>query len=143
MKKTLKLTILTPEKPIVEEKEVDFVAVPAYEGEMGFLPGHLNIVAQLKAGTVHYKYGGQEEKFDVLGGFVEVYEGEVEVFAESAALAAQMSEEERRQEIAKAKKTLSGKGADIDFELAEMELKAELMQLKSGVRFKKKHERNI
>ena len=44
--KKLRLQITTPQKPVLD-KEVDFVVLPAYEGEMGVLPGHAPYVAIL------------------------------------------------------------------------------------------------
>ena len=38
--KKLRLQIITPQRPVLD-KLVDFVALPAYKGEMGILPGHI------------------------------------------------------------------------------------------------------
>ncbi|MGB2578341.1 F-type H+-transporting ATPase subunit epsilon [Elusimicrobium simillimum] len=128
--KKLKLTILTPERPIVQDKEVDFVAFPAYEGEMGVLPGHEKAVVLLQHGILRYKNGDQQEEFAVMGGFAEVFKDNISVLAEDAALAGEVDEEAERQKIAKTKQSLSSHDADIDFELAEIELKASLMKMK-------------
>ncbi len=116
---------------MVVRKEVSSVVLPAYDGEMGILPGHLKIVTQLTPGTLRYKgVDGTQEKFAVFGGFAEFLGEELEVFAEEAALEGQMSEEEEKQKIAKAKAALSSKEADIDMALAEIELKKQILQLK-------------
>lgn len=124
------LYIFTPETPIVENKEVAFVALPAYAGEMGVLPGHTRAMALLKEGSVRYKTSaGAEEKFDISGGFVEILNDVVEVFAESAALGQQLESEEARQEKAK-KKNIFAKDADLNFELAEFEIKKSIAELR-------------
>lgn len=38
--------------------EVDEVTVPAYDGEMGILPGHTPLLAVLGSGTVRYTESG-------------------------------------------------------------------------------------
>jgi len=130
MNKKLNLSILSPEKPVVQNQAVDFVALPAYGGEMGILPGHTKAVVQLSAGILRYKDAEGEKSFAVFGGFAEIFKDDVFVFAEEAALGSEINLEEERQKAAKAKASLSAKGADIDIELAEIELKAALLKMK-------------
>ena len=133
--KKLRLQITTPQKPVLD-KEVDFVVLPAYEGEMGILPGHAPYVAILNYGELRYTIEGQEETFALMGGLAEIANNEVSVFAEDIALAREVDEEAAKQKIEQAKAALSAKGADIDMELAEIELKKALLMLK--VKNKKK-----
>lgn len=51
--KTIKLEIITTEK-IILEKEVESLILPAFEGEMGVLPGHTDIVVQINPGELSY-----------------------------------------------------------------------------------------
>lgn len=127
--KKLKLQIITPQRPVLE-KEVDFVALPAYNGEMGVLPGHIQYVAKLNFGVLRYKEGDKEETFAVMGGLAEIDHDNVRVFAEDAALAEEIDEEAAKQKLAQAKASLSKHDADIDMELAEMEIKKALLMLK-------------
>ena len=136
MAKKLTLNLITPEKPLISNLEVDMVVLPALLGEMGILPGHVKTIVQLGMGSLRYKKDGkEEEEFAALGGFVEVLNDVVNVFAENAALADEIDEEAEKQKIKKAKESLSGKDADIDFELAEMELKQAIARMK----VKKRH----
>ena len=125
------LSIYTPEKPVLVRKEVASVIIPAYEGQMGILPGHLKVVAQLVSGALRFKnLDGTEEKFAVFGGFAEFLGEELEVFAEDAALAGQLSAEEAKQKAAAAKAALTKKEADLDLALAEIEIKKQILLLK-------------
>lgn len=128
--KKLTLNLITPEKQLITHKPVDMVILPALLGEMGILPGHVKTVVQLGMGSLRYKVDGQEEEFAALGGFVEVLNDTVNVFAESAALAGEIDEEKEKQRIKALKESLSNKDADIDFELAEMEIKQALARMK-------------
>lgn len=127
--KKLRLQIITPQKPVLD-KQVDFVALPAYNGEMGVLPGHIQYVAKLNYGVLRYIENGIEEDFAVLGGFAEIAKDTVSVFAEGATLAKEVDEEAERQKIAQAKASLSSQDPDIDMELAEMEIKKSLLMLR-------------
>lgn len=127
--KKLRLQIVTPQRPVLD-KEVDFVALPAYNGEMGVLPGHVQYVAKLNFGVLRYKAQGKEETFAVMGGFAEIEHNTVSVFAEDAALEDEIDVEEEKQRLAKAKASLSSEDNEIDIELAEMEIKKALLLLK-------------
>ena len=135
MAKKLTLNLITPEKQLISNLEVDMVILPALLGEMGVLPGHIKTIVQLGMGSLRYKKDGTEEEFAVLGGFVEVLNNVVNVFAEGADLADEIDEEAERQKIKAAKESLSRKDADIDFELAEIEIKQALARMK----VKKRH----
>ena len=128
--KKLTLNLITPEKQLIQDKPVDMVILPALLGEMGILPGHVKTVVQLGMGSLRYKADGVEEEFAALGGFVEVLDDVVNVFAESASLAGEIDEEKERQRIKALKESLSNKDADIDFELAELEIKQAIARMK-------------
>ena len=130
MAKKLHLNLVTPQKQLLANEEVDMVILPALLGEMGILPGHINTIVQLGLGSLRYKKDGKEEEFAVMGGFVEVLNDVVQVFAEGADLAGEIDEEAEKQKIKAAKASLSSKDADIDFELAEMELKQSIARMK-------------
>lgn len=130
MSKTLTLSIITPQKPLLEEMPVESVSLPALEGEMGVLPGHAPMIVQLGFGSLRYQKDGKTEEFAVLGGFAEVLRTGVNVFAEGADLAEEINEEEEKQKIKRAKESLSSKDADIDFELAELEIKQAIARMK-------------
>lgn len=133
--KKLTLNLITPEKQLIKDMPVDMVILPALLGEMGILPGHVKTVVQLGLGSLRYKVDGKDEEFAALGGFAEVLNDEVNVFAESASLAGEIDEEKEKQRIKALKESLSNKDADIDFELAEMEIKQAIARMK----VKKKH----
>jgi F-type H+-transporting ATPase subunit epsilon len=128
--KKLTLNLVTPEKQLISAKQVDMVILPALLGEMGILPGHIQTIVQLGMGPLRYKNNGEEEIFAVLGGFAEVIEDVVNVFAEGADLAGEIDEEAEKQRIKAIKESLSNKDADIDFELAELEIKQSLARMK-------------
>jgi F-type H+-transporting ATPase subunit epsilon len=63
---------------------VDTVVVPTVEGEIGVLPGHIPLVAQLGAGELRATKGGVTELLVVGGGFVQVSGEKVSILADSA-----------------------------------------------------------
>ena len=96
------------------------VVLPAFEGEMGVLPGHQSFLVQLKEGEVRVTDGGQVKRFAVSGGFAEVKGDVVSLFAETAEMADQIDAERARQALERAKAEVVKPGLD-PLQLASME----------------------
>ncbi len=138
MAKKLLLTILTPERAILSDKEIDYVSIPAFEGEMGILPGHASYVSQLKEGALHYRDGHTKETFAILNGFAEIHNDKVLILAEGAELAKEISEESARQAYQKARDVLATRGKDMDLDAAQASLRRAIVLMKiAGI--KKRH----
>jgi F-type H+-transporting ATPase subunit epsilon len=106
MAKKIFLSIVTPER-LAWEGDVDALVVPSYEGQMGILPGHAPLLAQLHPGTVVIRQEGQDPRLlAVSGGFVEVTSSGVSLFAETAEMAEEIDAERARQSAEKAKAAL-------------------------------------
>ena len=139
MKDKLSLTILTPEKSVLADEAVDFVSIPAFDGEMGILPGHISFVAQLKEGFLRYREGHQKrEIFAVLSGFAEIHKNKALILAEAAELSKEVDEERARQAYQKAKEALAMRGKDLDMDAAQASLRRAAVRLKLA-EFRKKH----
>jgi F-type H+-transporting ATPase subunit epsilon len=138
-KKRLRLDIVTPEKPYLQDRGVDFVVLPAAGGEMGVLPGHAPFAVQLLPGVLRYRDGSLEETFAVMGGVAEVYRDKVSVFAEGAELASEVDEERARQAYAGAKTALASRSPDLDLEVAQASLKMAAARLKVAELQRKRH----
>ena len=66
----ISVSIVTPEKNIFEG-ETDFVLVPALNGALGMLPGHMPIIAKLSTGIVKIGKAGDVRYFAIQGGYIE------------------------------------------------------------------------
>lgn len=113
--KRIPLSIVTPERP-TWEGEVDALVVPAQEGQLGILPGHAPLLAQLRPGTVVIRQGVEDPRLlAVSGGFVEVFAGKVSLFAEAAEMADEIDAERARQAAEKARAALK-RGSEEKFD---------------------------
>ena len=117
--KRLTLELVTPEK-VAWSAPADFVVLPAAGGEMGVLPGHQPFLVQLGEGEVRITDGEQVRRFAVSGGFAEIKDDQVSLFAETAEMAEQIDEERARQSLERAKAAALKPGLDV-LQLAEME----------------------
>ncbi|HEY6139133.1 MAG TPA: ATP synthase F1 subunit epsilon [Thermoanaerobaculia bacterium] len=102
----LRLVVVTRERKIVEA-DVDEVILPAYNGEIGVLPGHTPLLAVLKVGIMRYREGGKTSSLVLSWGFAEVLPDRVIVMAETARLpeeidpaAAEAAKRDAEREIA-------------------------------------------
>jgi F-type H+-transporting ATPase subunit epsilon len=100
--KHLTLELVTPEK-VAWSAPADFVVLPAADGEMGVLPGHQSFLVQLGAGEVRITDKSQIKRFAVSGGFAEIKDDVISLYAETAEAAEQINAERARQALEKAK----------------------------------------
>ncbi len=116
--KRLTLELVTPEK-VAWSAPADFVVLPAQKGEMGVLPGHQSYLVRLEAGEVRVKVGDEVKHFAVSGGFAEIKNDTVSLFAETAEDAGQIDAARASQSLEKAKAVIKP-GLD-PMQLAQME----------------------
>ena len=84
MPEKIYLEVVTPERKVFES-EVDRVDVPGLDGELGILPGHTELISQLKpAGLLTYYINEQKGEMAISDGFVEVSPDRVVVLADKA-----------------------------------------------------------
>jgi F-type H+-transporting ATPase subunit epsilon len=82
---TFHLDLVAPDK-LTFSGEVDQIDVPGLEGDFGVFAQHAPTVSLLRPGIITVYAGGQQRKFVVMGGFIEVSpQGTVTVLADSAA----------------------------------------------------------
>lgn len=81
-----KMTLVTPEKKIATDVEVEEVIVPAYRGQLNILPKHAPLMTTLSTGVLKYKETGEPE-FKVVAiswGYCQVNPNGVSILAETA-----------------------------------------------------------
>ncbi len=83
----MKLTIVTPEKIVLDSTSVKELLIPGIKGEIGILPGHAPLVSTLGSGVLKYCLSNEEKGFQEIAvswGYCEVQADTVVVLAESA-----------------------------------------------------------
>lgn len=84
MAERIHLEVVTPERKVFEA-DVERVEVPGFDGELGILPGHTELVSLLKpAGLLTYHIGNETGEMALSDGFVEVSADRVTVLANKA-----------------------------------------------------------
>jgi F-type H+-transporting ATPase subunit epsilon len=103
----LRCVVVTPEKAVVDEK-ADFVALPLYDGEIGFLPGRAPLVGRLGCGELRIRQGKETKRYYVEGGFVQARKNVVTVLTSRATKAEDLTPEQVAQAMEKARKVPDG-----------------------------------
>lgn len=104
---SIKVELVTPER-LVFHDQVDFIAAPSVEGEVGILPGHAPLLTRLGVGELRMKKGNDTRYIALTGGFLEVQGGShVSIFAETAEFADEIDIERAKQAAEKAKVKLT------------------------------------
>ncbi len=82
MEDTYKIEIVSPEKVIFSDKNVQEVILPSYEGEMGILKDHISIVSFLRPGIVKILKSSEDvNSFFLQDGIIEFYNNNLTILS--------------------------------------------------------------
>ena len=129
--KTIHLDIVTPDGTTFAG-DVDSVVIPAWDGQLGILPGREALVAALTPGALRYTIGGKDSFVAIGGGFAQVDPKKVVILAETAELAGQIDAARAKARLDQKQHELKG-AAIIDEEKAaamQISLLKELVRLR-------------
>ena len=105
MADTFQLQVATPERLFVDE-QVSEAELPGRNGYMGILPGHAPLLSALAPGVLTYGSGGGKQAIVIDGGFVEIFDNQVRVLADSAERPDQVDANRARQDLDAANRAL-------------------------------------
>jgi F-type H+-transporting ATPase subunit epsilon len=80
----LRVEVVTGEREVLVEEDVDMVVAPGIEGQLGILPQHAPLVTIMAPGELRIVKGGNEEALAIGGGFLQVGPDRVMVLADTA-----------------------------------------------------------
>ena len=136
---TLSVEIVTGERVVYTEDDVDMVVAPGVDGVLGILPRHAPLITLLSGGEVRIKKGAQEQSLVVFGGFLEVTPDKVTILADTAERAeeidvAQAEAARHRAEEAKARRASGEDLAEADLALRRAAVRLRVSQRRTSRR---------
>jgi F-type H+-transporting ATPase subunit epsilon len=140
---TFASSLVTPERILLEDEEVQAVFLRTDVGEAAFMPGHTPLIGAVVPGAARFQHeDGSEEKAAVHGGFVHVIGDRVTVLAPVAERAEEIDVERARraleaadQRIAELGGARSGTGEGAEDDPTQVELaSAEAARRRAEVR---------
>ena len=107
MEDTYKIEIVSPEKVIFSDKNVQEVLLPSYEGEMGILKDHISIVSFLRPGIVKILKSSEDvNSFFLQDGIIEFYNNNLTILSSKIINIKNLNKEKIDQLITETEKIL-------------------------------------
>ena len=126
----LDIDIVTAERVVYSEQEVDEIIAPGAEGEFAVLPRHAAFLTTIVPGVVVIRKGGDEIEMAISGGFVEVRDNRVVVLADTAERAEEIDAERAEQARHRAEERMGKRDAEVDMAGATAALERSVARLK-------------
>jgi F-type H+-transporting ATPase subunit epsilon len=130
----LQVEVVTGERVVFTEDDVDMVVAPGTDGTLGILPSHAPLITTLTAGELRIKKGGGEQSLVVFGGFMEVTPTKVIVLADTAERAEEIDIARAEESRRRAEVDLANRKSEVDLAQAEATLRRAAVRLRVGQR---------
>lgn len=128
------LTLVTPQKRMITDAEIEEVIVPASRGQLNILPGHAPLLTTLTAGVLKVRMKGESQfkSAAISWGYCEVSPEGVSVLADTAEWPEEIDKGRVEEQIKMAHERMqdAGLGPD-DYSLAQRKLQKEMARLES------------
>lgn len=121
-----KLNLVTPEKKVAVDLEVEEVIVPGNRGELTILPGHAPIMTTLEPGPLKFKAKGKADfqTMSVSWGYCQVSTEAINVLAEHVVALEEVNTHTIPKEIEALEQKIANESLDdIDWEETQRNLK--------------------
>jgi len=128
----LTVEVVTGERVVYTESDVDMVVAPGGDGSLGILPQHAPLISTLAAGELRVKKGANEQSIVVFGGFIEVTPTKVIVLADTAERAEEIDLARVESARKRAETTLQSQKDRIELAQAEAALRRSVLRAKIG-----------
>src|SRR5438270_687667 len=131
---TFQLSILAPERRLIENETVTTVLVTTSQGEAEILAGHADMVAKLETGRFQYTTPAGKTIFGMISsGFVNVQSGSVKVIAETLELPNEIDVNRAREAQLTAEKMLNDASLDVHhFKKYQLKLQRAILRQEIG-----------
>ncbi len=110
----LRVEVVTGEREVLVEDDVDMVVAPGIEGQFGVLPRHAPLVTTLTPGELRITKGGDERVLAIGGGFLEAGPTRVMVLADTAEHAEEIDIARAEEARRRAQEALANRRGDVD-----------------------------
>ncbi|HLD01443.1 MAG TPA: ATP synthase F1 subunit epsilon [Patescibacteria group bacterium] len=128
---TLSIQITTPNRTVIDAKNIVMVSAQGVEGDFAVLPNHIPFVTKINPGIVRIRSNeGNIQTVAVGPGFFQVADNTVIVLTDEAILPEEADKRRAEEVREKAQALLQEKLEGTDFQKVEAELRRSLLELK-------------
>ncbi len=127
----LSVEVVTGERIVFSEDDVDMVVAPGASGTLGILPSHAPLITTLAGGELRVKKAGQEHSMVVFGGFMEVTPTKVIILADAAERIDEIDASRAESARKRAEDDLSKRASNEDLAAAQASLRRANIRLRT------------
>lgn len=128
----LKLKVITPEKVLFEQDDVDAVYSTAIDGEFGVMPNHIPYMTPLAIGVSKFVKGSESKYISTLGGIFQIKDNEVLILTDEAEFGENIDIPRAKAAKERAEARLGTGKHDIDTRRAEIALSRAIARIKAA-----------
>ncbi|WP_243319612.1 MULTISPECIES: ATP synthase F1 subunit epsilon [Geothrix] len=132
MSQSIKLEVVTPERPVFSADVAEVQFPTATRGYYGILPGHTPLMTAVGDGLLYYVQDGQKHWLTVFGGFAEVGPDRVTILARESETVDMIDLERVEADRQHALKLLKEAQTEHDLASAQAALDASLIRLQAA-----------
>jgi len=118
----VQIRIITPEKTVLAADDAEHVLLPAENGELGILPGHIPMVCTMQVGPIRVDLAGSVAHLATSGGFAEVLDDRITILADTAERSSEIDVDRAEEARARAEERLRKRAEQIDMARAKAAL---------------------
>jgi F-type H+-transporting ATPase subunit epsilon len=138
----LSVDVITAERVVFSDTDIDAVVAPGGAGELTVLPEHASLITSLVPGELRIQKAGADETYMmVTGGFLEVRDDKVVILAENAQHAEEIDIALAQEARDRAQRMLAHREAEVDLSRVQAELRRSLIALKVAERRRQRRQR--
>lgn len=132
MAATFHLSVVAPDRSVVEEEVVSVIA-PGAAGYFGVLKNHVPLVVALKPGLLEYVTATHDRHYVAIkGGFFELANDKATILADAAEPATEIDIARAEKDLEEARKALRGEDSPMDTDDAVIELEYAVIRQKAA-----------
>ena len=129
----MKLKIITQERVVFDQDNVDEIYTKGIDGEFGILKGHIPIMCALDIGVTKAVMGNATKRFTTMGGILQFKDDECLILTTLAETDEEIDEARARDALERAKRNLRNAEARMDAKRAEAAIARAEARLKASL----------
>ncbi len=130
----LTVEVVTGERVVLSETDVDMVVAPGGDGALGILPQHAPLISTLAHGELRVVKNGREQSIVVFGGFIEVTPEKVIILADTAERVEELDVARAEEARKRAEEAIRNRGEAVEIDEALAALRRANLRLNVGRR---------
>ena len=129
----MKLKIITQERVVFDQDNVDEIYTKGIDGEFGILKGHIPVMCALDIGVTRAVIGNVHKSFTTMGGILQFKDDECLILTTLAETGEEIDEARARDALERAKRRLKNAEARMDAKRAEAAIARAEARLKASL----------